>query len=157
MRNRKRREAIRQSRRGLAAIIENSTLLYQALRRGGVLYLLWLAWEAWSTADEIAPDEAHAGSHALASAFRRGLITNLLNPKAAIFYIAVLPEFVHVQSGSIIAQTLTLSDMTRYHAVKRKPVCGIYREYHICGMGPPSSGGIAPSLERRWSTRAARW
>jgi gamma-glutamyltranspeptidase/glutathione hydrolase len=40
-------------------------------------------------------------------------------------------------------QSLTLSDMTRYRAVKRKPVCGEYRDYHICGMGPPSSGGIA--------------
>jgi threonine/homoserine/homoserine lactone efflux protein len=94
---------------GLAAIIENSTLLFQALRWGGVLYLLWLAWEAWITAEDIAPDEAHAGSHALAPAFRRGLITNLLNPKAAIFYVAVLPEFVRVESGSIVAQTLTLS------------------------------------------------
>ena len=94
---------------GLAAIIENSTVLYQALRWGGVLYLLWLAWEAWATADDVAPDEADAGNHALAPAFRRGLITNLLNPKAAIFYVAVLPDFVGVKTGGIIAQTLTLS------------------------------------------------
>src|SRR5689334_24691234 len=42
---------------GVAAIIENSPILYEALRWAGVLYLLWLAWEAWSTADDIAPDE----------------------------------------------------------------------------------------------------
>ena len=65
---------------GVATVIENSRFLYEALRWGGVAYLLWLAWDAWSTADvtpEDVPDE-----QALVSAFRRGLVTNLLNPKA---------------------------------------------------------------------------
>jgi threonine/homoserine/homoserine lactone efflux protein len=42
-------------------------------------------------------------------AFRRGLITNLLNPKAAVFYIAVLPEFIRPDNGSVMRQTLLLS------------------------------------------------
>ena len=42
-------------------------------------------------------------------AFRRGLITNLLNPKAAVFYIAVLPEFIRSDSGAVMRQTLLLS------------------------------------------------
>src|SRR5438552_3856276 len=93
---------------GVAAIIENSTVLYEALRWGGVGYLLWLAWDAWSTADDIA---LKIGSidHERRAAFRRGSITNLLNPKAAVFYIAVLPEFVTPQAGSLITQSLTLS------------------------------------------------
>src|SRR5262245_26306480 len=74
---------------GLAAAIENSTLLYETLRWGGVAYLLWLAWDAWSTADDITPDDG-AGEDVQISAFRRGLITNLLNPKAAVFYVAIL-------------------------------------------------------------------
>jgi len=94
---------------GVAAIIGNSTLLYEALRWGGVAYLLWLAWDAWSTADEITTDHAVVGDHERASAFRRGLITNLLNPKAAVFYVAMLPDFVNVGAGRIAAQTLTLS------------------------------------------------
>ena len=93
---------------GVAAVIENSTFLYEALRWGGVVYLLWLAWDAWSTADDIGP-ESGGGNHERRSAFRRGLITNLLNPKAAVFYIAVLPEFVTPQAPSIVVQTLTLS------------------------------------------------
>ena len=105
---------------GVAAIIENSKLLYEALRWAGVVYLLWLAWDAWSTADEPLTDDG--GGHERASAFRRGLITNLLNPKAAIFYVAMLPDFVDVAAGGVAAQTLTLSAIfviiaTLIHAV----------------------------------------
>lgn len=94
---------------GVAAIIENSSFLYETLRWGGVAYLLWLAWDAWSSADEIAPEESAGEDHERASAFRRGLITNLLNPKAAVFYVAMLPEFLNVGAGRIWTQTLTLS------------------------------------------------
>jgi len=93
---------------GVAAVVENSTFLYEALHWGGVAYLLWLAWDAWSTADDVAPERGF-GDHERRSAFRRGLITNLLNPKAAVFYIAVLPEFVTPRAGSIVVQTLSLS------------------------------------------------
>jgi len=91
---------------GVAAAIDSSRYLYEALRWGGVAYLLWLAWEAWSSADETAPA---TGSHERLSAFRRGLITNLLNPKAAVFYIAVLPDFIAPQASGILVQTLSLS------------------------------------------------
>ena len=94
---------------GLAAAIDHSPLLYGLLRWGGVAYLLWLAWDAWSTADETAPEGNAVSHHERASAFRRGLITNLLNPKAAVFYVAMLPDFVDVGAGRIAAQTLTLS------------------------------------------------
>jgi threonine/homoserine/homoserine lactone efflux protein len=65
--------------------------------------------DAWSSADEIAPEESAGEDHERASAFRRGLITNLLNPKAAVFYVAMLPEFLNVGAGRIWTQTLTLS------------------------------------------------
>ena len=94
---------------GLAAAIESSAFLYEALRWGGVAYLLWLAWDAWSSADDLPPEQAPADDHERASAFRRGLITNLLNPKAAVFYVAVMPEFLNLGAGRIAAQTLTLS------------------------------------------------
>ena len=94
---------------GVAAIIENSAFLYETLRWGGVAYLLWLAWDAWSTADEITPEDAAGDIDERVSAFRRGLITNLLNPKAAVFYVAMLPDFVNIGAGRISAQTLTLS------------------------------------------------
>ncbi|KWV58810.1 lysine transporter LysE [Bradyrhizobium macuxiense] len=93
---------------GLAAVIESSPLLYGLLRWGGVLYLLWLAWEAWSGQTDGASDRG-SDSERPWPAFRRGLITNLLNPKAAVFYLTILPEFVRPDAGSVVSQTLVLS------------------------------------------------
>mgnify|MGYP006142511383 FL=1 len=90
---------------GVAALISSSELAYQTLRWGGVVYLLWLAWDGWSgAAEEI--EHAPLGS-TLWRYFRRGLITNLLNPKAAVFYVAVLPSFL--PDTADLPQTLTLS------------------------------------------------
>jgi threonine/homoserine/homoserine lactone efflux protein len=93
---------------GLASLIDSSPVLYEVLRWGGVLYLLWLAWDAWNSQSD-ASSETIEGNSRPWLAFRRGLITNLLNPKAAVFYVAVLPEFVRPDGGSLVTQTLLLS------------------------------------------------
>lgn len=93
---------------GLAALIDSSRWLYEALRWAGVVYLVWLAWDAWSSESESA-EAVETGDSQPWRAFRRGLVTNLLNPKAAIFYVAVLPEFVRVEGGPVVTQTLLLS------------------------------------------------
>ena len=94
---------------GLAAVIDGSSLLYGILRWGGVADFLWLAWEAWSSEREPSPDATDGLDVEPWAAFRRGLITNLLNPKAAVFYVAVLPEFIRPGAGSVMSQTLALS------------------------------------------------
>ena len=91
---------------GLAAMIDTSPWLYATVRWGGVAYLLWLAWDSWRAAGD-AVEHAALGS-SLSRYFGRGLITNLLNPKAALFYIAVLPGFLTGTTGAL-AQTLWLS------------------------------------------------
>ncbi|HAP47493.1 MAG TPA: lysine transporter LysE [Afipia sp.] len=93
---------------GLSAIIDNSRFLYETLRWGGVAYLLWLAWEAWTAEREVSPETVDGGINPW-TAFRRGLITNLLNPKAAVFYVAVLPDFVQIEKGAVAEQTFMLS------------------------------------------------
>jgi len=90
---------------GLAAVIANSHFLYEALRWAGVGYLLWLAWEGWQHEADFSPQRS-AGDDS--TYFRRGLITNLLNPKAAVFFVAVLPTFVDA-SAAVLKQTLVLS------------------------------------------------
>ncbi len=89
---------------GMAALISASPVMYQGLRWGGVFYLLWLAWEAWR------PERTEENEFAESNAryFRRGLVVNLLNPKAAVFYIAMLPQFVDTTQAPL-TQTLTLS------------------------------------------------
>ena len=94
---------------GLAAIIEQSNVLYGLLRWGGVAYLLWLAWEAWSSERDTGPEAGDGAGNTRLAVFRRSLITNLLNPKAGVFYVAVVPSFVAPGAGSVIAQTLLLS------------------------------------------------
>ncbi|XDA98174.1 LysE family translocator [Sulfitobacter sp. LCG007] len=94
---------------GLAVAISSSVLLYETLRWGGILYFLWLAREGWRESGARAPDGADA-RESLARYFGRGLVTNLLNPKAMLFYIAVLPTFVRPE-GRILGQTLVLSGL----------------------------------------------
>ncbi len=93
---------------GLGALIGQSPVMYEGLRWAGVAYLFWLAWDAWtSERDEARSRQSPDISPRMA--FRRGLITNLLNPKAAVFYIAVLPDFIAVEGGGIAAQTIALA------------------------------------------------
>lgn len=89
---------------GLAALIAASPFLFQLLRWAGVFYLLWLAWDAWKGEDE----EENEFETSDARYFRRGLIVNLLNPKAGVFYVAMLPQFVN-EAAPILPQTVTLS------------------------------------------------
>ena len=93
---------------GLSAVIERSPFLYGLLRWGGVVFLLWLAWESWVAGKEATSEEIDARPW---PAFRRGLITNLLNPKAAVFYVAVLPDFIQIGKDAVATQTLILSAM----------------------------------------------
>ena len=79
----------------------------EALRWGGVAYLLGLAWDGWRDATETSPARTD-GNSIDAAVFTRGLVTNLLNPKAAVFYVAVLPTFVDPVKP-LLGQTVLLS------------------------------------------------
>lgn len=92
---------------GLAAVIDSSHVLYETLRWGGTLYLLYLAWEAWQTSEGTA-EGSKLEPDSSVRFFLRGLATNLLNPKAAIFYVAVLPTFFESER-SVAQQAITLS------------------------------------------------
>jgi threonine/homoserine/homoserine lactone efflux protein len=87
---------------GLAAAIAAEPLAYGFLRYAGAAFLLYLAWEGWRGAGgEVAP----AGRRA---AFGRALMTNLLNPKAAVFYVTVLPLFLGPPGPDLVARNLAL-------------------------------------------------
>ncbi|MFN3748802.1 MAG: LysE family translocator [Sphingorhabdus sp.] len=90
---------------GLAELAQASPELFAILRYGGAAYLLWLAWQAWAGSGDVSPEHAHNGN---ARWFRHGLMLNLLNPKAALFFVAILPNYVD-SAQSIMPQTLLLS------------------------------------------------
>lgn len=94
---------------GIAALISSSKLIYEALRWCGVFYLLWLAWDGWNTGKETSPQQTN-GKSSDRKFFRRGLITNLLNPKAVVFYVAILPTFVSDLSP-VLSQTIVLTSI----------------------------------------------
>jgi threonine/homoserine/homoserine lactone efflux protein len=75
---------------GLTTVLSRYPEILTALRWAGTLYLLYLAWEAWTDSDK---GSASANTSATA-AFQQGLISNILNPKAYLFYAAMLPPFI---------------------------------------------------------------
>lgn len=81
---------------GIAAVIKAQPLLFNALRWSGIFYLLFLAWQAWSGAEKA--DDAGLGQTGWRY-FRQGTLTNVLNPKAAVFYLTILPEFLPPAAG----------------------------------------------------------
>ena len=88
---------------GLAEAAMRWPWIYQTLRWAGVAYLLWLAVDTWRGASPKAqPEPDHR------SLFLRGLLNNLLNPKAAVFYVALLPGFIRPQDGHPLLQALIL-------------------------------------------------
>jgi threonine/homoserine/homoserine lactone efflux protein len=76
---------------GGGSLVLNNRVIYESLRWAGALYLCWLAFDSWREARK--PIEAVPVSPSHLIHFRRGFVTNLLNPKAALFFITVLPEF----------------------------------------------------------------
>jgi threonine/homoserine/homoserine lactone efflux protein len=92
---------------GVAAFVSESPILYGLIRWLGVFYMLWLAYDIWC-GDEPSDADERAATSPAGAYFGRGFLTNVLNPKAAIFYIAVLPQFVD-PGRSLLPQTLALS------------------------------------------------
>ena len=90
---------------GVAELIATAPLFYGALRWAGVAYLFYLAWQAWRGAAETSPGHAQSVGHA---PFWRGFIANLLNPKAAVFYITLLPSFIAADHAPFWLQALVL-------------------------------------------------
>ena len=93
---------------GVAEVIARLPIVYSVLRWAGVLFLFYLAWEAWNDASESSPGNTQ---ESFAAPFWRGFLANVLNPKAAIFYISLLPGFISPAHGSFRAQAFTLGTL----------------------------------------------
>jgi threonine/homoserine/homoserine lactone efflux protein len=89
---------------GVAAALQAVPHALELIRWGGAAYLLWLAYAAWT-----APvTDGVRGSVGLWRAFRRGLVTNVLNPKVGLFILAFLPQFADPAIGPVWPQMAAL-------------------------------------------------
>lgn len=93
---------------GITALLMAVPFAYDALRIGGALYLLWLAWQAVRPGGRSpfhVRDLPRDGPRRL---FAMGLLTNMLNPKVAMIYLSLLPQFIEPARGNILGQSLVL-------------------------------------------------
>jgi threonine/homoserine/homoserine lactone efflux protein len=93
---------------GITALLFAVPYAYDALRFGGALYLLWLAWQAVRPSGRSpfqVRDLPHDRPRKL---FAMGFLTNLLNPKIAMLYLALLPQFIDPAAGSVLGQSVML-------------------------------------------------
>jgi len=92
---------------GLSALLVQSETAFQIVKYAGAAYLLYLAWKTWRSGSVEAAEAARAPA-GLGRIFLEGLLTNLLNPKVALFILAFLPLFVDPGRGSVAGQILFL-------------------------------------------------
>lgn len=85
---------------GLGSLISSSDLALSALKWAGAGYLIYLGVVTVTSAQKPVAGVVGNGTHGLTFSFRQGLFVNLLNPKAILFYIAFLPQFVVAGRGS---------------------------------------------------------
>lgn len=93
---------------GITALLFAVPYAYDALRLVGAAYLLWLAWQAvrpGGSSPFHVRELKHDGPRKL---FMMGFLTSLLNPKIAMFYLALLPQFIDPAAGSVLAQSIIL-------------------------------------------------
>lgn len=92
---------------GLAALFKASPLAFTLVRYIGAGYLLWIGVKAFRE-PAFSGKLTEEASIPAASILQRALITNLLNPKIVLFYVAFLPQFIHSERGSVTFQFLLL-------------------------------------------------
>ena len=90
---------------GLTLILQKSVVAFNLIKYVGVFYLLYLAWNAFFSKQEL---HLQANQARGASSYYSGVLTNLLNPKVGIFFITFLPQFVDKTKEHIGLQMLLL-------------------------------------------------
>lgn len=93
---------------GISALIVASATAYTTVKLAGAAYLVWLGVQAIRSARRPAPEVDLSGA-APRRAFLAGLVSTVLNPKPALFFLTFLPQFVDPDRGAVLAQTLTLA------------------------------------------------
>jgi RhtB (resistance to homoserine/threonine) family protein len=93
---------------GLSVIIASSPILFRGIAIAGAAYLAWLGIQSFREKDQVTLDGDRRPVSAL-KACRDAILTNVLNPKVILLFLALLPNFVVVGRDDVAAQLITLS------------------------------------------------
>jgi threonine/homoserine/homoserine lactone efflux protein len=94
---------------GLSQLFLIVPVAYDVVRYAGALYLLYLAWKAFRSSAAVGAPTPGRDRFTAMAVFRQGLLTNLLNPKMALFVLALFPQFVRPEAGGVAMQIMVLA------------------------------------------------
>ncbi|OZT83041.1 threonine transporter RhtB [Vibrio sp. 03_296] len=97
---------------GISAILAQSAELFQLVKMTGAAYLIWLGFSSlkslMTSGSELSVAQMAQQSYDAKRSLREGFLSNVLNPKTAVFYLAFLPQFVNPE-GSPLLQSMTMA------------------------------------------------
>jgi threonine/homoserine/homoserine lactone efflux protein len=93
---------------GLSAVIANSAIAFSVIKYLGAAYLFYLGIKSILSKQNLFKVDEKVEKKSLIKIFQQGAITNVLNPKVALFFLAFLPQFVHPEKGDTAVQILLL-------------------------------------------------
>lgn len=93
---------------GLSAILTTSASAFVALKVAGAVYLVYLGVRMLITRTTVVGSTDTAGLVNMWTAFRQGMLTNVLNPKVALFFLALMPQFIEPDSPTKVGAFLVL-------------------------------------------------
>ena len=102
---------IMMSATGVGLVLQRVPQLFNAMLIAGALYIAWMGCTLVSGATALGEIKIEK-SRSLRATFVRAVLTCLLNPKAYIFMLAVFPQFLRLENGSLISQSIILGAMT---------------------------------------------
>lgn len=129
---------------GVAALLKAAPWLYEVVRYGGAVYLAYVAIQifrspVFALRASDASAQAQRAGNALRQAFVKGLLTNLLNPKALLFCSVLLPQFIRPSAGPVALQVTELGIVLlvvgmmfdALYAVGAARIAGLLRKYPL--------------------------
>lgn len=96
---------------GITALVLAVPYAYDAIRFAGAAYLLWLAWQSLRPGGRSPFQVRELPRDRPRKLFAMGFLTNLLNPKVAVLYLSLLPQFIDPADGSVLTQLLVLGSI----------------------------------------------
>jgi threonine/homoserine/homoserine lactone efflux protein len=96
---------------GITALLLAVPYAYDTLRLSGAAYLVWLAWQAMKPGGRSPFQVRKLAVDSPRKLFAMGFVTNLLNPKIAMLYLALLPQFIDPLAAGVLTQSLVLGSI----------------------------------------------